>query len=241
MATSISRWLDRGLTALVIAAALASLWIAITGRPIVSLLVKADPPVLPPPQIPAVQSAEGLRTLIPKILEGDAAAEMVLLEFSDFECPFCGRFFRETYKPLVEQFVSTGKVRYGFKHFPLGIHTQAIGAAAASECARFQNRFWDMHHKLFSQQSLLGRSALENHAESLNLNVIQFKACLDSPDSTQMVREDYREARRLGLTSTPTFMIGRIADDGYLSLQTRINGAQDLSVFQKVLNEALAH
>lgn len=111
--------------------------------------------------------------------KGDRKAKVALIEYSDFQCPFCGRFARETLPQLDEKYVRPGKVLVAFRHLPLPIHALAQRAAEAAECAGQQNKFWLMHDFLFRDSGQLAESKLTSSAAGLGLNDGQFKACLE--------------------------------------------------------------
>jgi protein-disulfide isomerase len=168
---------------------------------------------------------------------GDPQARVVLIEFSDFECPFCGRFASETLPQVHDEFVKTGKVQYAFRHFPLPSHAAARGAAAAAQCAAEQGQFWPMHDALFASQQRLSPPDLAAHAERLGLNSAGFADCL--PRSGSVIDGDIKEGNRLGVASTPTFLVGIVQPDGAVSLRTRIRGAQQFKMFEAVLLDAI--
>ena len=172
--------------------------------------------------------------------KGSKDAKVALIEFSDFECPFCGRNFQAVYPELQRQFVETGKVVYVFRNLPLEtIHPLAFKAAEAGECAREQWTFWEMHDRLFANQQALAMSDLLRHAQALELDLTAFQSCLADGKTSAKVREDLDEARRLGLTGTPTFMIGEVTEGRTVRVTKRIAGAQPLQVFQAALQSVL--
>jgi protein-disulfide isomerase len=173
--------------------------------------------------------------------KGMNAANVVLIEFSDFQCPFCGRHAKTAYQELQRQFVETGKVRYVFLNLPLeNLHPFAFKAAEAAACAGDQGRFWEMHDRLFADQQSLAVTDLLNDGQMLGLDQAKFQSCLIDGKMTATVRKDMAEARRLGLTGTPAFLIGEVKPDGTVTVASRINGAQPFHVFQAALETSLA-
>jgi protein-disulfide isomerase len=143
---------------------------------------------------------------------------VVIVEFSDFQCPHCARAYRDL-KRVLPRFRSD--VQVVFRHFPLdkscnpavtaSAHPYACLAAAASECAAAQGRFWEYHDVLFEHQSALGRDHLVRYADDLGLDRARFLACLDSDAPRVAVRSDVAAAEKLGIKSTPTFFLnGRV-------------------------------
>jgi protein-disulfide isomerase len=152
---------------------------------------------------------------------------VTVIEFSDFQCPFCGRYARETFEQFDREFVETGKVEYAFRHFPLErIHPLALRAAEAAECSRRQGHYWQMHDRLFAAQQDLSLATLRGYARALRLDGGEFDKCLGQ-DAEAAVRRDLAEGERLGIHGTPTLLIGRIEDDGAtITLLQKISGFQ---------------
>ncbi|WP_224249118.1 DsbA family protein [Hyalangium gracile] len=158
--------------------------------------------------------------------KGPANAPVTIVEWSDFECPFCGRV-GPTLKQIEEQY--KGKVRIAFKHQPLPFHANARLAAAASMAAHEQGKFWEMHDKLFANQRALDRASLEKYAEELKLDMGKFKQALDSDKFKALIDADSAEGTRVGANGTPTFFInGRT-----------FVGAQPFENFKRVIDEEL--
>jgi len=165
---------------------------------------------------------------------GSKDAKVTITEYSDFQCPMCSKYFNDTYQTIVQNYVSTGKVKYVFKQFPLNIHPQAPAAALASECANEQNKFWEMHNLLFKNQA--NWSGQSNHldqfkqyAKELQLDENKFALCLDSKKLQNNVDLDYNEGLSLGMRGTPSFKINN---------ETLV-GAQDTKVFTDTIDRLL--
>jgi protein-disulfide isomerase len=140
---------------------------------------------------------------------GPANAPVMIVEFADFECPFCGGLY-PTLKQVEKNYPD--KVRFVFRQFPLvNIHPRAQKAAEASLCANEQQRFWEFHDSLYTNQAQLEVAALKQRAVTLKLNTAAFNACLDSGKHAETIRKDQDEARKAGVSSTPTLFInGRL-------------------------------
>jgi protein-disulfide isomerase len=170
---------------------------------------------------------------------GSARAHVGLIIFSDFQCPYCGKFARDTFPQIKTQYVDSGKVLVAFRHMPLtGIHPFARKAAETAACAGKQGRFWEMHDSLFADQNSLDTPALMSRAHRLNLESSQFESCLIN-DSPLRIKRDMDEADHLAIHGTPTFLVGTMTLDGNVHVLQRFSGAQPFSQFQNVLDGLL--
>jgi len=159
--------------------------------------------------------------------QGAATAPVTIVEFSDFECPYCGAFF-PTLKEVEKNYKD--KVRVVYRQFPLTqIHPNAQKAAEASLCANEQNQFWQMHDAMFGDQAALGVEALKQKAAKLSLNTTTFNACLDGNKYAAAVRADIADGVKVGVNGTPAFFInGRF-----------YSGNQPYDEVQKVIEDEL--
>ena len=171
--------------------------------------------------------------------KGSTSAAVVMVEFSDFECPFCARFVLEKSSRLQEEFVSSGRVQYGFRHAPMKMHRLARPAAQAAECAGHQDKFWDAHDYLFGTQAQLALALWFKTDHGLNIDATLFEKCMAQADQTR-IDEDLLEAARFKIEATPTFLIGKRMDDGQILLLSRVNGNQPYDVFKDALGAAAA-
>jgi protein-disulfide isomerase len=159
---------------------------------------------------------------------GPADAPITIVEFSDYQCPYCRRWHDEVYEPLLAAY--PGKIRMVYRHLPLAsIHPDATSAAEAAMCAGEQDAFWLFHEKLFSGESL-GNSVYIQYAQELGLNMNDFESCIDNRKYQQVVDEDLNFAIDLGLRSTPTFFVNGLM----------VIGAQPLDFFKNVIDKELA-
>lgn len=159
---------------------------------------------------------------------GPDDAPITIVEFSDFECPFCRRFFEQTYGSLLEAY--PGQIRFVYRNLPLtSIHPNAMSAAVASLCAHDQDAYWDYHDKLFGSE-VLGQDVYIQYATDLGLDMDEFTACLESGKHEEFIQQDMEFAFNLGIQSTPTFFINGLA----------IVGAQPLVNFQQLIDLELA-
>ncbi|MDG2050871.1 MAG: thioredoxin domain-containing protein [Myxococcota bacterium] len=157
---------------------------------------------------------------------GPPSAPVTLVEFSDFQCPYCARAV-PTLKALREKYPD--ELRVVYRHMPLGFHPNARAAAIAATCADAQGLFWPYHDQLFEQQNALTAEDLMTHAEAVGLDAVTFKVCLEAPETAATVDADNLAAESAGVTGTPAFFINGIF----------LSGAQPLEVFEAVIDEEL--
>ena len=161
---------------------------------------------------------------------GQADAPVTIIEFSDFQCPYCARFVQQALPSINENYINTGKVKLVFKNFPLNnIHNNAQKAAEASECANEQGKFWEYHDKLFENQGSLSVSNLKKYAKDAGMNTEKFNDCLDSGRMSSAVQKDVDEGTNMGVRGTPYFLIGKGS----------ISGACPFSTFDQAIKAEL--
>lgn len=158
---------------------------------------------------------------------GPADAQITIVEFSDFECPFCSRA-HGTVEEVMRNYA--GKVKLVFRQMPLGMHPNAFKAAEASLCAHDQGRFWEYHDVLFKNREKLTVNDLKQHATQLGLDAAKFGECLDSGKMATTVREDMKAAESVGVSGTPAFFINGVF----------LNGAVPIQDFKEVIDAELA-
>lgn len=169
--------------------------------------------------------------------KGEADAQIAVVEFSDFQCPACAAYTSRVAPQFNQDFVETGKVKFVFMDFPLQRHAQAFGAAKAAQCAAEQDAFWDMHDRLFADQSKLMPDDLRAHAEELGLDMEAFQTCFEGNANEDEIREDMQIANQVRLRGTPHFAIGYVEGD-----QVRVVRAMSGASYQKLaqtVNELL--
>lgn len=174
--------------------------------------------------------------------KGARSATIAVIEYADFECPYCAVFFRETLPSLDREYVRTGKVLLVFKHRPIpSIHPNALKAASAAECAGEQGSFWPMHDLLFSDQKNFSAEGLVARVRRLGLDSISFGECLEIRRAEKRVNDDMADATALGITGTPTFLIGPIdRRTSVVQARERLEGTQPMSVLRLALDRLLA-
>jgi|SRR5688572_17613574 len=170
---------------------------------------------------------------------GRADAPVTIIEFSDYECPFCQRFFATTFPVLKKEYVDTGKVRYVFRDFPLDrIHPQARKAAEAAHCAGEQGKYWQMHEVLFRNPRALAEPLLAEHAQTAGADARKLTECLGSGRYAAQVARGLTDGAALGVKGTPTFVVGKTTS-GDVVQGTAIRGAQPLETFRRIIEQTL--
>ena len=162
---------------------------------------------------------------------GDKDAPITLVEFSDFQCPFCARVFDDAIAQLKQNEIKNGEIKLAYKDFPLrSIHPFAQKAAEGAQCAHNQGKFWEYHDALFANQNALSVDDLKKYASDLGLNTGDFNDCLDSGKAKSEVDSDYNQATAAGGRGTPYFIF--ISPDGEM---LPLSGAQPYEAFQSAI------
>lgn len=175
-------------------------------------------------------------------IKGDPSAPVTIVEFSDFQCPFCMKFYQETLPLIDQEYIQSGKVNLVYRDYPIDrIHPNARAAHIAAECADEQETFWQYHDMLFEKQeewsnleSSMILSKMSQYASDLNLQVDQFENCLRDPQVAKEVGMDLSDGQQYGSTGTPTFFIGN-TEDGF----EKVSGAKPFAVFKSVIESKL--
>jgi len=140
-------------------------------------------------------------------IRGSMTAPVTLIEYSDFTCGYCLKFFRETWPRLQAKYVDTGKVRFIYRDYPRADRGVGVEAAVAARCAGAQGRYWSMHDRLFTQEGRLEPSAFKGLAKAIGLDQAAFGQCFDERRHLESIFEDRQEANRWGFHGTPGFIL----------------------------------
>ncbi|MBA3614258.1 MAG: DsbA family protein [Nitrospirales bacterium] len=170
---------------------------------------------------------------------GEIDAPVTIVEFSDYQCPFCQRYSLTVFPVLKREYIDTGKVRYVFRDFPLSsIHQQAEKAHESAHCAGEFNQYWEMHDALFQNQKDLTVPSLKQYAADLGLDPTTFESCLDSGKYQAGIQQDVDDGAAAGIRGTPSFFIGK-SGPGDSITGTIVRGAQPLPNFQIIIDQLL--
>lgn len=184
-------------------------------------------------------SPAGDSPLVPVSAEralGSPTAAIAIVEFGDYQCPYCRAFHAETFVKLRSAYIDTGKARYFYKDFPLmRIHAHAFGASVVAYCAGAQRHFWEMQDLLYANQARLGAALYAELADDLKLDRTQFDACRRSQAAQAAVFRDFKDGRRMRITGTPTFLLGRV-DGDHVIVERVATGMPAFEVFARELD-----
>lgn len=209
-------------------------------------------PIQAPTQVPtqnppsndnggSVQVATEKLLNAPAGVKGDPNAKVVIVEYSDYQCPFCGRFYADSESKIISKYVDSGKVLLLYKDFPLSFHPFAEPAAEGARCAGEQGKYWEMHEKIFTEVNKANAQGitptavdLKAWAKTLGLDSTKFDSCLDSGKTKAAVQANFQEGSSFGVSGTPTFFIGKVGGTA-----EQVVGAQPYAVFEQALDNAL--
>jgi protein-disulfide isomerase len=166
---------------------------------------------------------------------GKEDAPLVLVEYTDYQCPFCQRFHNDTFAQIKANYIDTGKVRFVSRDFPLGFHENAMRGAVAARCSAEQGKYWDFRHTLIVNASQLQADKIAGYAQNASLDVSKFKACIDSDKYKAAIDKDIAEGQLAGVTGTPAFVLGRL-QNGKLE-GVRIVGAVPYAQFDAKIQD----
>ncbi len=167
---------------------------------------------------------------------GSNGAKVIVIEYSDFQCPFCRSYWSQSFSQLKKEYIDTGKILFVYRHYPLDFHPQSTISAKATECPNESGKFWQMHDKLFSEQEKQGTGTIQftaadikKWASQIGLNSNSFGTCLDSDKYSQRIKDNTATGTQAGVSGTPTFFINN----------QKIVGAQPYSAFKSAIDSAL--
>ncbi|MDD5057529.1 MAG: thioredoxin domain-containing protein [Sideroxydans sp.] len=167
---------------------------------------------------------------------GSSDAPLTLVAYTDYQCPFCGRFEAETF-PEIKKYIASGKLRFILRDLPMSSHLLARKAAQAVRCAGEQGKYWEMSETVFKNQKMLDVGSLAGYARQLSLDGATFERCMADDKHLKAIADEVAEAHALGIHKTPTFVLGKVVGD---SVQGKlIVGAQPLAAFEASIKEML--
>lgn len=174
---------------------------------------------------------------------GDPSARVTLIEYSDYQCPYCARHYRETLPLITTNYVETGMVRLVMRQFPIpNLQPRAAAAASAALCAGEQGRYWEMHGRLFADQKRMSDDDLRGYATEIGLDVASFDSCFAQNLHARQVESEVAEGNRIGVRGTPSFVLGLTdpANPHAVRMVRLIYGARNYDYFARAIDELLA-
>jgi len=168
---------------------------------------------------------------------GDAKAPLVMVEYTDFQCPFCQQFHNTAFAQIKANYIDTGKIRFVSRDFPLDFHDNARRAATAGRCAAEQGKYWEMRHVMIVNADQLKPDNLVSYASQVKMDPTKFKSCLDSDKFKAQIDQDVAEGGVAGVQGTPSFVLGYLENDKLSGV--RIVGAMPYAQFDAKIQEML--
>lgn len=169
---------------------------------------------------------------------GESKASVAIIEYADFECPFCRRFEHDTFPKIRAAYIGTGKVKFIYRDLPLPFHPHSMAAARATRCAADQGKLWEMHASLFSDPATLEPSDIDSRAAKLGVDTNKLNACMTSNRFVDVIQQSIADASGMQISGTPTFVIGTL-DHGALSVKKTVVGALPFESFRSVIDSLL--
>ncbi len=211
--------------------------LAITGISLIAVLVVGFMVLATLPRAVGeiIKPADIVRPQVDVNKMGDPKAPVKIIEYADYQCPYCKNFYTDTVEQIIEAYINTGKVYYEYRSFGSFIGPESARAAEATYCAGDQGKFWEMHDVIYTNQGAENAGALRDDklkafAEYLKLDTVKFNDCFNNGKHKTRVAQDGADAQAAGITSTPSFLVnGEI-----------IKGAQPFAVFQQKIDAILA-
>ena len=191
--------------------------------------------------VPVGEGAQML-TIAGRPSKGNPRAKVTVVEYSDYQCPYCAQYVTDVGQQIDREYVQTNKVNYVFKNYPIAqLHPSSLKSHVAAACAGDQGRYWEMHDKLFADQRNQNLERFMEHAAALKLDPIAFRTCADSDKHEKMIRQDVTEAETGGVRGTPVFVLAVTDPKGQAITPARvIVGAQPFSAFKDAIDAMLA-
>ena len=205
-------------------------------------LLKEGAARAPAPRAAPAGFKEQVISIGPSPYKGKADATVTLVEFSDYQCPYCARNYRDVMPTLVTEYVDTGKLKFVMRENPIpSLHRNAMNASLAALCAGDQDKYWEMHNMLFENQRELGVDNLKTFAGTIGLDTATFNECLDSKKYEERINKEIALGTKLGVRGTPGFVIGLTDqnDPDKANMSVYIKGAQSLANFKQAIDDLL--
>ena len=173
-------------------------------------------------------------------MKGQFDSQVGIVEFTDYQCPYCKRHFTEIFQTLDSKYVESGIVKYYISDFPLANHSSAKPAAIAASCAHEQGRYWQFHDELFDHSPGIDELTIRAITKLVGIDNAQFDECTSSPAKQAALEAQLEMAQDLGVTGTPTFLLGPVSEDGIIRNGVVLRGYQSIEIFEDVIGRILS-
>jgi protein-disulfide isomerase len=184
---------------------------------------------------PDVMSVQG------EPFRGEASSLVAIIEYGDFECPFCRHFQHDIYPQVLDDYIKAGKVKYFYRDMPLPFHQHALPAARAARCAGEQGKYWEMYDSLFADKLASTSAEIDDQAKGLGLDTAKLDACVNSDRFADAIHRNVDEASKMQIRGTPTFLIGTMSPGSDLvNIKTTVIGAQPFEAFKAAIDPLLS-
>ena len=189
----------------------------------------------PAVKAPDVMSVQG------EIFRGDASSTVAIIEYGDFECPFCRHFQHDVYPQVLDKYIKAGKVKYFYRDMPLPFHQRALPAARAARCAGEQGKYWEMYDTLFADKLASTSAEIDDQAKGLGLDTAKLDTCVSSDRFAAVIHRNADEASKMQIRGTPTFLIGTMSPGSDLvNIKMTVVGAQPFEAFKAAIDPLLS-
>jgi len=173
---------------------------------------------------------------------GDVNAKVTLIEYSDYQCPFCSRHSTQTMPEIIKNYVESGKLKFVMREFPIpNLHARATAASQAALCAGDQGKYWEMHDVLFANQRKMSDEDLLGYGASIGLDSAQFSNCIEQGTHSDQVKKDIEQGQELGVSGTPSFVLGLTDPDDpdMVKVSRFVRGARSYADFAREIDDLL--
>ena len=193
------------------------------------------------PEVKAQPTPHVVANVTGEPFRGSSAARVAIMEYSDFDCPYCGRYAREIYPKLDAAYVKTGKIKYFFRDLPLEEHPQAGFKANLARLAGEQGKFWEAHDWLFAHQTPMDAKGEDAFAKELGLDRAKIGTAAEDGKYNGVIQASMNSARHYQISGTPAFLVGTLSEDGHVFTADKVfMGAQTYEGFQEILDSLLS-
>lgn len=170
---------------------------------------------------------------------GNNTAKYAIVEFTDYQCPYCYKHAKKTFPIIKHEYIDKGRLKYFIKDYPLDFHRLARKAATSVRCAGKQGKYWDMHSVIFDNQKHLTNDSFLTFANQLKIGTTSFTECMDDPLVIKEIEKDLVLGNSIGVQGTPAFFIGKIENNNLVNVK-KLFGAHSFSSFRKIIEHVLA-